>query len=359
MTRTATLISTFFLSCVAAAPAAETLTYVDLVNRTIDLEHLAVLPPTGEKCAQWSSYDRASKYDEATGKYVAWGANGDGKGVIRQEGDRAVMAEMEGPGCIWRIWSARAQNGRVKIYLDGQEQPAIDMPFIHYFDGKHAPFNYSMLSYEMRSLGSAGENLYFPIPYQKSCKIVADAGWGQYYHFTYTTFAPSTKVPTFKADFGPEETAALKKVDDFFRERLGNDPAGERKEQKVETKNVTVAPGKSEKVLELSGPRAITALKQVIAKYPDTPVARLAQEELTRLDPAAAADAGGASKPAGGEAAGSAASAEKKASSYLKMAKTFAAGKPDKAREYAQKAIEAAPDGESAREAKALLERLK
>ena len=32
-----------------------------------------------------------------------------------------VMAEMEGPGCIWRIWSALAEQGHVKIYLDGIE----------------------------------------------------------------------------------------------------------------------------------------------------------------------------------------------------------------------------------------------
>ena len=57
----------------AAAPAQETLTYPDLVQRLTDLEHLAVLPAKGETCKQWSSYDRASKYDEATGKYVALG----------------------------------------------------------------------------------------------------------------------------------------------------------------------------------------------------------------------------------------------------------------------------------------------
>ena len=61
-----------------------------------DLADLAVLPQPGEKCGQWSSYDRASKYDEKTGKYVNWDANGDGGGIIRREGDLVVMAEMRG-----------------------------------------------------------------------------------------------------------------------------------------------------------------------------------------------------------------------------------------------------------------------
>ena len=69
------------------AAAQETLTYPDLVKRLVDLQNLAVLPAEGETCSQWSSWDRASKYDEATGKYVRWDANGDGGGIIRQEGE--------------------------------------------------------------------------------------------------------------------------------------------------------------------------------------------------------------------------------------------------------------------------------
>ena len=70
------------------AAAEQRLTYVDLVNRLTDLEQIAVLPAAGETCAQCSSYDRASKYDESTGKYVAWDANGDGQGVISKEGEQ-------------------------------------------------------------------------------------------------------------------------------------------------------------------------------------------------------------------------------------------------------------------------------
>ena len=55
-------------------------TYVDLVNRLTDLEFLSTLPAEGEFCRQWSSYDRSSRYDESTGKYVNWDANSDGFG---------------------------------------------------------------------------------------------------------------------------------------------------------------------------------------------------------------------------------------------------------------------------------------
>jgi len=75
-----------FLGLGRVLPAAERLTYVDLVGWLTDLEHLATLPDPDEKCIQWSSYDRRSKYDIASGKYIGWSANGDG--IIRKEGDR-------------------------------------------------------------------------------------------------------------------------------------------------------------------------------------------------------------------------------------------------------------------------------
>ena len=96
------------LALAGALPAAESsLSYVDLVRRLTDLDQLARIPPAGERSAQWSSYDRASRYDAATGKYVNWDANGDGDGIIRKEGGKLVFAEMEGPGCIWRMWCPR------------------------------------------------------------------------------------------------------------------------------------------------------------------------------------------------------------------------------------------------------------
>ena len=51
------------------------LTYVDIVNRMIDLERLATFPAEGERCAQFSSYSRESRYDAATDRYIKWGAS--------------------------------------------------------------------------------------------------------------------------------------------------------------------------------------------------------------------------------------------------------------------------------------------
>ena len=197
------------LGLASSAPAAEKLTYLDLIHRLTDLERLSALPAPGEICSQWSSYDRKSRYDEATGKYVAWDANGDGDGIIRKEGKALVFAEMKGPGCIWRVWSARPDKGHVKMYLDGAETPVVDLPFMGWFDKRNAPFTRSALVHTV----AMGWNNYTPIPYQKSCKVVADPGWGAYFQFVYSTYPEGTQVPTFRRELTAEENEALDKAD--------------------------------------------------------------------------------------------------------------------------------------------------
>ena len=241
--------------CESAAQAEE-FTYIDLIDRLTDLEQLATLPPPGEKCRQWSSYDRRSKYDQASGKYLGWFANGDGNGIIRKEGETQVFAEMQGPGVIWRIWSALANQGHVKIYLDGAEAPAVDLPFIGYFNRENEPFTHPALVH----MTARGQNCYVPIPYQKSCKIVGEGDWGRYFHFTYTTYPKGTILPTFKRKLSAAESKALDRAANILAER-GFDPAGKRRRQETVRETVKVTPASIVGVAKLKGPRAITALK--------------------------------------------------------------------------------------------------
>lgn len=245
----------------ASSQAAEALSYADLVGRMTDLQQPAVLPAPGETCKQWASWDRSSKYDAETGKYINWAANGDGTGFIREEDGREVMAEMDGPGCIWRIWSARALDGHVKIYLDGNDQPTVDLPFKNYFTGDTAPFAFSATSYDLVENGCRGQNLYLPIPYQKSCKIVADKGWGRYYQFVYTTFAKGTKVPTFSGELVAKNADALQKYNDQVAGRVDNKAEGLPTGPDVEHNSLRVAGGVTAKVVELTGPRTITSIR--------------------------------------------------------------------------------------------------
>jgi len=256
------------LCCLALSAGGQPIvySYTDLVARLTNLQHLALLPAAGERCAQWSSYDRSSFYDEPTGQYVNWSANGDGSGVIRTEGNQVVLAEMQGPGCIWRIWSATPGSGRVRIYLDGTNAPTVDLPFSGYLDGANAPFTYPAL---VHTTAANGWNNYVPIPYQTSCKVTADADWGLYFHFTYETFPTNTQLPTFTGALSPPEAAALSHVNQFLLD-CGSDPAGARVGQVVLTNLLTVPGNSTQFVAQLAGPRAITGIR-VKADLPAAP----------------------------------------------------------------------------------------
>ena len=126
---------TFGLLAILGSPSTsrseDAVDYSDLVTRMTDLTYPAVLPAVGETCKQWSSYDRASKYDETSGKYIRRDANGDGDGVIRTEGDQVVMAEMEVPvhdrhrlGGLFRLCLMQSELVRKVLPLpdDGPEE---------------------------------------------------------------------------------------------------------------------------------------------------------------------------------------------------------------------------------------------
>src|ERR1035438_3281624 len=208
--------------------AQEVRDYSWFLHRITDLDGLPVLEP-GARCAQQSSYDRHSKYDAATDKYIDWDANGDSGWYIREEGDEAVMAEINGPGVIWRIWSANPQ-GRLRIYLDGAEKPSFEWDFNDLFSGKIEPFR-RPLAWQ-RGNGRAASDSYLPIPFAKSCKVTAPllpdkngklVKPGQYYHVQYHTYAPETKVVPLHLPLSVDETTLLTHVCDTLS-KPGVDP---------------------------------------------------------------------------------------------------------------------------------------
>ena len=193
--------------------------YVDIVNRMLDTRWLAE-SGSRERSAEFTSYDRKSRHED--GKYIDWNANDDGGGIIEKYDDGSVLiAEMKGPGYISRIWSADAQGGHVKIYIDGEENPVIDLPFEDFFNC--TLFNYGKLCYTT----SKGKNCYVPITYNKSCRIVAEEGWGRFYHVNYTTLPEDSEVESLKSvDFTEDQAAALARVNEFFRNGTGTNPDG-------------------------------------------------------------------------------------------------------------------------------------
>ncbi len=164
-----------------------------LLKEMTDLRGLAEFPDPPFTCRQFSSYDRASVSPE---DHEKWFANGDCGQYLREEkvGERTeyVMADMDGPGAIVRIWSANPR-GTMRVYLDGNETPEIECPMADFLGGKVA-WNPPPISCEV----SRGWNSYFPIPYAKHCKVTSDQK-DFYYHVNYRTYPRRSRVNTFEA----------------------------------------------------------------------------------------------------------------------------------------------------------------
>jgi hypothetical protein len=120
-----------------------------------------------------SSWDRNSK--------TYWGANGDAGQYLRIDPNgEAVMMEIDGPGVIYRTWSANPM-GKIRLHLDGAETPSFEWNFPDLFDGKLPPF-IKPLVYR-RDRPESASDCYLPIPFAKHIKLTADKPHGQYYHF--------------------------------------------------------------------------------------------------------------------------------------------------------------------------------
>lgn len=227
-----------------------TISTSSLIDEMTDLAGMAEFPKPSYTCKQFSSYDQKSK-SPSNPTTDDWFANGDFAQYLRVE-DRSgrkeyVMMDATGPGAVVRIWSANPA-GTIRVYLDGAEKPAIETPMTDLLGGKFAG-----LPRPISGEYSKGWNLYFPIPYSKSCKITSDEG-KFYYHVNYRTYEPGTKVETFSTS----QINALADRIGKLKQRLDNarGDAGDFGGQTQEF-DLTLEPGKTLSQ-EFSGPMAFS-----------------------------------------------------------------------------------------------------
>jgi len=252
------LILVLSIGMSTVALAQETLTYPDLVARLYDMEYVATPPQPGEQSGNFSSFDRRSTYEASSKTYDQWGANGDGNGFIREEGDGIVVFEKEGPGVIWRFWSALAIDGVIKVYIDHATEPAISTSFRDFFEKFDALIPMINIPNLAMTL-SRGRNRWMPIPFNSHCKIVLEKGWGAYYHITYTTFPETTKLPDYKGVYSREDAIALAEADRVLAAR--GYTTVHRQGETMERTSVDLAAHATTTIKTLQGNRAITHFK--------------------------------------------------------------------------------------------------
>jgi len=264
MLRLCILLLALFLA--APLHAAEVRDYTYFVDELVNLDGLPLLQD-GVISAQASSYDRGSKYDAQTGEYVNWGANGDWGQYIREDEatKEGVMAELEGPGCILRMWSA-APAGVIRFYLDGDTKPTYEFDFKKLFTGEIEPFIQPLVWQRGVVLGGGNpaSDCYVPIPFAKSCKVTTvllnEDGTPKdipryHYHIGYKLYPKDWKVETFRLPLKPAYKAALEEAARLWK-NCGEDPQPVAKARE-QVSTIKVKPGETAKLFDLTGPATI------------------------------------------------------------------------------------------------------
>ncbi len=98
-------------------------------------------------------------------------------------GQRQVIAELEGPGCIRHIFAAfRAhyqgsfyRNYILRIYWDGEEQPSVEAPAADFFGIHHDLAYYPINNFFISAKDERGHACYFPMPFARSARIEIEA----------------------------------------------------------------------------------------------------------------------------------------------------------------------------------------
>ena len=187
---------------VTAAAQGDSFDYPALLNRLVDVNWLWQPPRVGERCVQFSSFDRRSLLGPKD--HDAWYSNDDRGKYLRVEArdgkQEFVMVDAEGPGVVSRLWSANP-SGMLHFDVDGARVWSVD--FAQLCSGKLAP-----IGAPLAGMRSRGGNCHLPIPFQKHLKVSASAG-DLYYQANVVTFAKGTTVPSFSPTLLEEHAVAI------------------------------------------------------------------------------------------------------------------------------------------------------
>jgi hypothetical protein len=194
-----------------------------------ELHRLDRLPAfkTSVKIGSVSSYDRTGGNDDGfSGKYS----------FVRKDAEGVVLADLKGPGVIYRVWTPTPTDDVMEFLFDGETKPRIEVKFRALFLGGHPLFPRRLVGF-----GAGGYYCYVPLPFEKSCVVRVRAPKVQFYQINYALYGPDAGVTTFNPQLSATDRNAREKACEVFRS-AGSDisrftaPPG----AKVQTSQVTV-----------------------------------------------------------------------------------------------------------------------
>ncbi len=149
-----------------------------------------------------SSYDRTGGNDDGfSGKYS----------FVDKEDDGLVIADLKGPGIVYRIWTPTPSDDVMEFYFDGETNPRIAVKFRDLFMGKHRPFIAPLVGY-----GAGGFYSYVPLPYKKSCRIKVRGERVQFYQINFARYPDDAPLQTWSEDLSEKDRQNEEKAATLF-----------------------------------------------------------------------------------------------------------------------------------------------
>ena len=141
----------------------------DAKSRSITPENPTGQPGAGAMCELENGSAKAAACDLGKG----WKVN---PYIVLQPGETAVLADMDGPGCIRHIWMAVCGTWRdqiLRIYWDGREAPSVECPVGDFFcEGWQEFHQVSTLAVCVNP--GQGFNCYWSMPFRKHCRMTLE-----------------------------------------------------------------------------------------------------------------------------------------------------------------------------------------
>ncbi|MHC4396623.1 MAG: glycoside hydrolase family 172 protein [Planctomycetota bacterium] len=239
-------VALFLLFVVSAVPAGDLVPGIEQLYR---LDRLGVFKES-VKVESISSHDRTGGNDDGfSGKYS----------FVRKENNGLVLADLKGPGVIYRIWTPTPTDDVMEFYFDGEDKPRITVKFREIFMGNHPAFERPLVGY-----GAGGFYSYVPLAYEESCKVFIRAEKIQFYQINYATYPAGTGIKSFSTEPGTEQRRHLEKAKTLFGSS-GKDiisyvvPAGG-KVERIKSR-VTLKPGTVVTIFDAKQPGRIVGIR--------------------------------------------------------------------------------------------------
>lgn len=146
------------------------------------------------------------------------GGNSDGDCFKNRQGTKNILLDVDGPGCIHRIFTGvtygfidvSTYGTKIQVFLDNDPDPIFNMEVTKFFDDHTGPFPYPFV------FQKTYPGILFPIPFAEHCKIQLvnerEVNWGNYWQVVYTIYTDDVIVKSLSLPFSNDEQKELDKA---------------------------------------------------------------------------------------------------------------------------------------------------